>query len=407
MKLYKDVELFTEPCSILGKVYPDGQGLEMTTSERGFICGLIRDCKPRKIVEVGVAEGETTVVILDCLRRLALNSSLYSVDLSEQLFKDQTRRTADLVDRLAVQETFPVQQHHLMLGKLLTDRLQEIGPEIDFLILDTLHIIPGEILDFIAAFPYLSRNAVVVLHDTRYHYYHYTRNGQAGIATSVLLQSVTADKFLNNQTSYPNIAAFQLNDDTAKYITDVFCSLMIQWTYIPLEEHLRSYESMIVAHYNEQCHRLFLQAEKEAKEYHLRWNMLRIGGFRHILLYGDANRGQEFYRQCQAAGIKVDGFVISDEHFAARLENSLHSNAETKEQTVKEWFPDRIGTSSYKLTFQESENLPVYPYSQIPFIPEETLIIQTTQAQEVTLRLQMSEWHWIDLPMTFWREFGF
>lgn len=403
MKQYKNVELFMEPCSILEKVCPGGQATGMTASERGFICGLIRDYQPQKIVEVGVAEGETTVVILECIRRLALKSSLYSVDLSERVYHDQRRCTGDLVDRLAEHSgASAVERHHLMLGKLLADRLEEIGSEIDFLILDTMHIMPGEILDFIAAFPHLSCNAIVVLHDTRYHY---MRREQAGIATSVLLQSVTADKFLNNQKSYPNIAAFQLNDDTMEYMTDVFCLLMIRWAYIPLEEHLRSYEAVISAHYNAQCHKLFLQAETEAKKYHYGSQMPSIGGFQHVLLYGAGNRGQEFYRQCNAIGIKVDGFVVSDEQF----EKSFHSDAEGKTPTLKAWNPDRDGPSGYKLVVQTrgSESLPIYSYSQIPFSPEETLIIQTAKAPEVTQRLQMSKWHWIDFPMIFWKELGF
>ena len=45
------------------------------------------------------------------------------------------------------------------------DVIDEIGSDIDFLILDTLHIVPGEILDFLVCLPYLTKDAIVVLHD--------------------------------------------------------------------------------------------------------------------------------------------------------------------------------------------------------------------------------------------------
>lgn len=257
--------------------------------------------------------------------------------------------------------------HRLLLGKFLPERLDEIGDGIDFLILDTVHVLPGEILDFIAAFPYLAHDAVVVLHDTCLHY----APGMSGneVATSVLLQSVVADKFLNIQDSYPNIAAFQINQDSYTYFTDMFSALILPWAYLPEDRELALYEAAIQKHYNAQCLRLFQQAVAKAKEREESSSLLwRCNGFQHVLLYGKGKRGRAFLQCCSSNGIKIDGFVVSDGHAAEKI----------------------------------SEGLPVYTYSQIPFQPEETLIIQTAASSEITERLRNSSWRWVDIPDTFW-----
>lgn len=403
VKKYKTVEPFMEPNSILKAFSLNESVAEMSDTERGFLCGLIREHQPKKIVEVGVAEGGTTAVILECVRKLNLDCDIYSVDLSETFYLDKKKSTGHILGILSEygepdMQVLLEKKHRLLLGKILPERLGEIGNKIDFLILDTMHTMPGEILDFIAAFPYLSPDAVVVLHDTRYHY---IWRAQVGIATSVLFQSVTAEKFLNNQERYPNIAAFQLNKDTAKYMVDMFCALMIRWAYLPLEEHLRSYEIIITTHYDAQCQRLFSQAEAEAKNYHIQWSIPRWGGFQHILLYGSGNRGQEFFRQCKDIGIKIDGFVVSDDQFSAKLDE--------QSRIRRIWNPDSDGLKGYNLTIHANGLgiVPVYPYSEIPFKPDETLIIQTAKAPEITSRLQKSDWHWIDLPGTCWKALGF
>lgn len=92
MKKYKSVEPFNEPSNILNRIDSSIEKTEMSDSERGFLCGLLRERRPRKIVEVGVAEGGTTAVILECVRELKLDCVMYSVDAAENLYYDETKR---------------------------------------------------------------------------------------------------------------------------------------------------------------------------------------------------------------------------------------------------------------------------------------------------------------------------
>lgn len=268
MNLFKQVAPFEKPAGILKLLHEGNQKItEMEDSEHGFLCGLIRDHRPKNIVEVGVAEGGTTAIILNCIHELSLDCTLTSIDLSERLYYDDTKETAWALKKAArlKPEAFDLSKHKLVLGNVLPVWLARIPKKsIDFLILDTMHVMPGEVLDFIAAFPYLTENAVVVLHDVKYNYVSGYANG---IATTVLFQSVAADRFLNNQAEYPNIGAFQLNADTEKYMGNLFTALITTWSYLPEEKHLREYEESFAANYPAEYLRVYRQALEEARRF--------------------------------------------------------------------------------------------------------------------------------------------
>lgn len=341
----------------------------MADSERGFLCGLLRDNKPKKIVEVGVAAGGTTSVILNCICELQIQCQVYSVDLVENCYRNKTKKTGYLLDELSEDIR---NCHQLLLGQILPMRLDEIGGEIDFLILDTVHTMPGELLDFIAVFPYLAHNATVVLHDT---VAHYRSNCQEEVATSVLFQSVTADKFLNYRDQYPNIAAFKINKDTSKYIMDIFAALILPWSYMPEEEYLQEYETIISHYYPAECLHLYHQALQEADVFlNNRYKRnaqtcktileLLDKKYSSILLYGPGKRGKALLELSSKMGIEIKGFIVSDDRSKERC---------------------NVG-------------VPIYTYSQIPFNRDQTLIIQTVDSTEVEDRLLSSGYHWLRLP---------
>lgn len=224
-KEYQKVEQYDEPSAILEKL--SEKKSEMSASERGFLCGLIKKYCPKKIVEVGVAAGGTTSVILSCINELKLECQMYSVDISENYYRGGYKQTGYLVEEVKKQE-IATAHHTFLLGKTLPERIEEIGADIDFLILDTMHVLPGEILDFIVAFPYLKKDAIVVLHDIGLQF---RAEYRRMIATGILFQTVVADKFWNNQGVYPNIAGFQITEDTGKYMRDMFLSLTLPWQY--------------------------------------------------------------------------------------------------------------------------------------------------------------------------------
>ena len=90
------VELFKEPLKIRERLSEDGT--EMSELQLSMLCGLIKEYRPEKIVEVGVAAGGTTAVILNCLSLIELDTCVYSVDISERYYRDTSRKTGFLAE---------------------------------------------------------------------------------------------------------------------------------------------------------------------------------------------------------------------------------------------------------------------------------------------------------------------
>lgn len=227
--------LFYDPRRVASeKVVLSDKEPEMTEFDSAFLCGLIRENKPRKIVEVGVAAGGTTAIIMECISMLEMNQTteLYSVDNCELFYRGNGEKSGYLAEEYK-EKTGWQGNHSMVLGKFLPEVLEEIGNDIDFVILDTMHRLPGEFLDFLSIFPYLKPNACVVLHDIVLQHYEHPQ----AFATQLLLDTVVADKCLVKDTDrkqeYPNIGAFEINEDTAKYLADIFHALTITWNYIP------------------------------------------------------------------------------------------------------------------------------------------------------------------------------
>lgn len=151
-------------------------------------------------------------------------------------------------------------------GKYLPQVIDEIGNEIDFVILDTMHTMPGEGLDFIAVLPYLKAGAVVVMHDVSLNQRGQNYNLHA---TTVLFSSVTADKFLNfipddgnRKFVYPNIAAIQINEQTMANIENVFLTMILRWAYLPPQGEINLYRAHYQRHYPQELCAIFNEAIK-------------------------------------------------------------------------------------------------------------------------------------------------
>ncbi len=176
-------------CTIRGNTY-----CEMTKFEQSFLCGLLKMKKPNKIVEVGVSAGGTTAVILNCLSILNSSAKMYSIDFAKRYYRNPKMETGFIAKDIKKVLKSDV-QHEILTGNVAPAFLEQIGKNIDFLILDTVHTLPGELLDFLAIFPYLSPKATVVLHDVSLNLQH-TISSARSYSTKVVFDIVVADKIL-------------------------------------------------------------------------------------------------------------------------------------------------------------------------------------------------------------------
>lgn len=94
--MYQSVELYSKPEEGITNL----QYSEMTSFQHAFLCGLIKENRPNKIVEVGVSAGGTTGVVLQCLKMLNIKATMYSVDLSERWYRNESYETGFAVKEM-------------------------------------------------------------------------------------------------------------------------------------------------------------------------------------------------------------------------------------------------------------------------------------------------------------------
>ena len=219
-------------------------------------------------------------------------------------------------------------KHQFLLGHSIPLFLEQIGKGVDFLILDTTHSLPGELLDFIVCLPYLKNGCVVVMHDTIEN--HLTCLN-AEIATKMLFDTVTAeDKYLMweegcNVANLPNIAAFKVNEETKKDIRDLFSALTTTWGYLINESEKLKYRESILQNYGEKYLQLFDRVETLQRHTNLQKGIAQHYGkdcgylkikwqnSKKVFLYGAGYYANLYYQWGRLNGLTVDGFVISDD----------------------------------------------------------------------------------------------
>lgn len=321
--MHSNIEMFYEPIKILDQL-SDGYRAEMSENQLAFLCGLIKQRKPEKIVEIGVSAGGTTAVILNCIEMLDIRARLYSVDLMMDYDLDRNIKIGYQAEEAKTILDLKL-DHTLYTGKYSVECLESIGKEIDFLILDTRHVLPGEILDFLACYPYLKKDAIVILHDI---VLNYASNNTCAYATKLLLDTVVADKYNNlsiqNISDLSNIAAFRITDDTDKYIGDVFSALTITWDFMLSDRELFLYRKFYSEYYSLENLELFdlsvqmnkkiLNKMSETK----REDFLKLYGWiehmknKKVYIYGCGEWGKQFHYIFDKCGFDIEGYIISD-----------------------------------------------------------------------------------------------
>lgn len=61
--------------------------------ESAFLCGMLKQKQPKKILEVGVAGGGTTSIILQALEDLGKPYEMHSTDISETFYVNKSKLT--------------------------------------------------------------------------------------------------------------------------------------------------------------------------------------------------------------------------------------------------------------------------------------------------------------------------
>jgi len=341
------VELFKEPLKI--KEVLSENGAEMSELQHALLCGLIKKYRPEKIVEVGVAAGGTTAIILNCIVMLNMDTKLYSVDALEYYYRDSSKSMGYLAEECKVLLKKRV-NYKKYGGGYLPNYIDEIGNNIDFLVLDTQHSLPGELLDFLTCLPYLKDGSIVVLHDI---FLNHEANSTDCFATRILLSSVVGEKLVckgdDNSVGYIGLGVFKVTKDTKKYIENVFSALMVTWKYIPDSEQIDLYRRYLSKYYSNDLMDEFNAAVKLNKNTLLRKQLAdrnglysiskllkRLENKKNIFIYGCGKFGRTLVNLLESFGIQIEGYVVSDNQMKPCVDKRVEyiSDIDTQKSTL-------------------------------------------------------------------------
>ena len=240
-------------------------GWQLQSVEPYFINGIIRKFKPKRCLEIGVANGGSAIIILNAIKDIK-NSFLISLDLNTESYYNNTLKTGQNVF-----EYFPelTKNWKLFTGRQSHIFLDELKLKFDFLLLDTAHFSPGELINIIEVLPFLEEKAIIILHDIFYHLpsnnYFVPTERKFHPSNIFLMSSLFGDKIIiNNNEHLSNIGAIRLYSNQYKYYLNYFLLLLSPWEYFPSENHIDELRVFIKNYYKKEIYlKLFNIAVKE------------------------------------------------------------------------------------------------------------------------------------------------
>ena len=218
-------------------------GWQIRRNQANFLNGLIRKYKPKNCLEIGVANGGSSILILNAIKDIT-NSILVSLDLNNKVYSDPTKETGYRV------KYFPELSKNwkLFTGDQPHKFLIKLNMKFDFVFLDTAHSTPGEILNFIELLPFLNENAILVIHDILWHFKSKIKFYPSNI---ILYPAIYGDKILlkKKNGSLDNIAAVFLYKNQENHYLDYFLLLLTSWEYLPKNNEINDLRFFIKNYY--------------------------------------------------------------------------------------------------------------------------------------------------------------
>lgn len=221
-----------------------------STSQYYLINGIIRKLKPKNCLEVGVAQGGSSILILNAIKDIK-NSRLVSLDLNKKFYLNRSYETG-----YRVKKYFPelTNKWQLFTGEQPHIFLQKLKIKFDFVFLDTAHISPGEIINIIEILPFLNENAIIILHDIMLHFSkeNEKKKIQSVSSPQLLLMSVLHGEkiVIKDSKGIDNIGVIFLYRNQKEHYLDYFLLLLSFWDYIPSEKQSNEIRTFIKKYYN-------------------------------------------------------------------------------------------------------------------------------------------------------------
>ena len=228
--------------------------MHMSQNQYFLINGIIRKHKPKNCLEVGVAEGGSSILILNAIKDIE-DSQLISLDLNSNFYLNPNFKTG-----YRVQKYFPelTKKWQLFTGEQPHIFLEKLNKTFDFVFLDTAHVNPGELINFIEIIPFLKENAIIILHDIIWHFLKEIKSlninpkiRSISSPTLLLLSTIHGDKIIiKNEEGIDNMGAVYLYKNQKEYYLSYFLLLLNFWEYMPSDKQLEELRIFIKKYYD-------------------------------------------------------------------------------------------------------------------------------------------------------------
>ena len=223
---------------------------ELVNEEPYFINGIIRKYKPKKCLEIGVAYGGSSIVILNAIKDIK-DSFLVSLDLNNNVYTGEKVKTGYNANKYFPELT---NKWKLFTGEQPNKFLDALNLKFSFLYLDTTHATPGELINIIEALPFLEDNAIIILHGIMSHspsYRPLNKNYKYFPSQIYLMTSLIGDKIVidNKENGCSNIGAVFLFPNQERYYLNYFLLLASNWEYMPSENQIKDLRLFIRKYY--------------------------------------------------------------------------------------------------------------------------------------------------------------
>jgi len=236
----------------------------MNEDERSFIAGAVKYMEPLNILEIGVNAGGGALLLLELIKdkpAVRLTSIDIATNTNLNPIGKQDPVGIDVFMAYHIKSADEHPQWKLITGKDPSEVIEGCSEEkFDFVVLDTAHLLPVETLNFLTILPFLAEDAVIVLHDIGQQFSQYMPLfPKLWIGNKLLMDNIVAEfkTFLQhseyndyNPQIISNIVAIQLNNDTRKYIGNVFSSLNFPWGCDP-SDSINTVTQIIEKYYEE------------------------------------------------------------------------------------------------------------------------------------------------------------
>lgn len=223
--------------------------------DAAHFAGLIAAVKPNKIIEVGVASGWGSVVLMEGMRAAGhTDFEYFGIDISSRFFLDNAFATGAAVPKVAPEFG---SRYHLITGKPVSQVIDEVGPGIDFGFIDADHMHPWATLDLLSIMPYMSEDSWVALHDLNLS--RVPRHQHKNRGTKYLFEGWVGDRV--HSIENPTMAgAIKLEGDSADYLDCVLDILYTPWE-IPIQrEFIDPVIQLVQQHYGDDWAEKFQKA---------------------------------------------------------------------------------------------------------------------------------------------------